>query len=383
MSTTWQRRVMACLLIGYCLGPALVRAEPGVTDQRLLLGMSTPLSGPLARYGTELHRGLQLGLAQINANGGVAGRQIELMVRDDAGQALRSVANTRELLSAGVLALTGYHGHAAIEAALPLWDAASVPVIGVASEAEGLREPPRTALFNLRGGVRDESVAMVLHLDTLGITEVVVITQDSATGRAGLESFNTELVRLAMLPNAQAQLPLEASDAAVAQAVLAVCKTNPQAMVLLLDARSTLAVIRQARKQACTPQFYVMSDAGAQILAGAAMPGDMTGVIVSQVLPSPTSVSVPLVADLKRLVAAQKTGAAPTYAALEGYLYARVIGEALRRCTRELTRRCLVTALESRAIDIGGYRVQFAAADRRGSRFVEMTIVTSDGRFRR
>jgi hypothetical protein len=42
-----------------------------------------------------------------------------------------------------------------------------------------------------------------------------------------------------------------------------------------------------------------------------------------------------------------------------------------------------VSALEGRPLDAGGWRVQFAPDDRRGSRFVEMTIVTSDGRVRR
>lgn len=379
----WKSRFIAVFLVNYCFCALSALAEPGVTDQKLIVGISTPLSGSLAQYGVDLYKGMQLGLMQINANGGIAGRQIELMVRDDAGLTERATANTRELLAAGVLAITGYYGHAAIEAALPLWDAAGVPIIGVASESEGLREPPRSTLFNLRAGARDESIAMVLHLDTVGITEVAVITQDSDTGRAGLESFNNELVRLAILPNAQAQLPVNASDVAVAKAVQIVCKTNPQAIVLLLDASSALTVIRQARKKNCAPQFYVMSAAGTQILAGALLPGDMTGVVVSQVLPSPNAVKIPLVADFRRLVAAQTLSATPSYATLEGFVYARVIVEALKRCTREPSRRCLVKALESRPIDVGGYRVQFHTNDRRGSKFVEMTIVTPDGRFRR
>ena len=50
---------------------------------------------------------------------------------------------------------------------------------------------------------------------------------------------------------------------------------------------------------------------------------------------------------------------------------------------RDLTHRCLASARESRAIELGGYRLQFGPNDRRGSKFVEMTIGTPDGRFRR
>ncbi|HSV34244.1 MAG TPA: ABC transporter substrate-binding protein [Ramlibacter sp.] len=355
-------------------------AEPGVTADKLVLGMSTPLTGPLAHYGAELRRGVKLGLDQVNSAGGIAGRRIELLVQDDAGLPERALANTRELLAASVLAMTGYHGAASIEAVLPLLEEAGAPLIGAASSAELLREPMRKGVFNLRAGAREETAAMVLQLDTVGLSEIAAIAQDDALGRAGLEGIQLELNRLALRLASLARLSAAANTAAVAQAVQTVCKQRPQALVLALDASNALSVIRQARRIGCVPQFYVMSEAGAQLLAGAAATGELSGVIVSQVVPHPGTASVPVVADYQRLLAG---AAPPSYPGLEGFLYARVITEALRRCGREPSRRCLVASLEGKALDAGGYRVQFAPGDRRGSRFVEMTIVTPDGRFRR
>jgi len=42
----------------------------------------------------------------------------------------------------------------------------------------------------------------------------------------------------------------------------------------------------------------------------------------------------------------------------------------------------IAAALEGRPVDPGGYRVQFAPGDRRGSRYVDMTYLAADGRFR-
>jgi ABC-type branched-subunit amino acid transport system substrate-binding protein len=57
----------------------------------------------------------------------------------------------RPIAAQGVLALTGYQGSAGVEAALPVLDTAGVPMVGVASSAESLREPARRWLFNRRG----------------------------------------------------------------------------------------------------------------------------------------------------------------------------------------------------------------------------------------
>lgn len=356
-------------------------AEPGVDAQKLVLGMSAPLSGPLAAYGAPLLRGLQLGFDEVNAAGGIAGRKLELQALDDAGQARRAVANTQALIAGGVLAMTGYHGADSLEAALPLLEEAGVPLLGAASSAELLREPPRRNVFNLRAGARDEAAAMVLHLDTIGLTELAVLAQDDALGRAGLEGIQVELTRLAIRPQAIVGLRPDATETAVAQAVQTVCRNRPQGLLLVLDARTALGAIRSARRAGCASRFYLTSEAGAQLLAGAAGGGDLAGVIVTQVLPHPASPSLPLAAQFQR--AAALASLEPSYPAFEGYLYARVIAEALRRCGRDLTRRCVVLSLEARPLDIGGYRLQFAPNDRRGSRFTEMTIVTANGQFRR
>jgi ABC-type branched-subunit amino acid transport system substrate-binding protein len=369
---------IAVAFISVAAGLGARAAEPGVTPQKIVVGASVPLTGVLASYGTELEKGLKLGIAQANAAGGFGGREIELLVKDDAGKPDRAVANTKALIEAGVFALTGYHGPAAIEAALPLVEQSGTPLIGVAGSAELLREPARRGVFNLRAGARDEAAAMVLHLDTIGITDIAAIAQDDGLGTAALDGLQLELTRLAIRPQALVRVAAEAPAADVARSVQAACKGQPQALVLGLNAANALAVIRQARKSGCTPQFYVMSEAGAELLAMAAAPKELAGLIVSQVVPHPRSSTLPVTADYQRLA-----GDSASYAGLEGFIYARVIAAALKACAGQLHRNCVIAALEAKPTDVGGYRVQFKPGDRRGSRFVEMTIVTADGRFRR
>jgi branched-chain amino acid transport system substrate-binding protein len=365
----------ALLPIALVVGSGAAAAE---TSLPILIGVSTPLTGKGAAYGTELERGLQLGFAELNAAGGVGGRKVELLVRDDEGRAEQAATNTRALIEAGAIALTGYYGLPAIEAALPMAERSGIPMLGIASSAEMLREPVRPMVFNLQAGAQEEAAAIVLQLDTVGLTEISGIAQEDSLGEAALNGFQFEITRLAIRPQALVRLPADPSTAAVRQAVQQACARHPQALMLGLNASNALAVIRTARKAGCMPQFYAMSEAGVEMLASAASPGELSGVIVAQVIPHPRNARVPVAADYQRLV-----GAAGTYGGLEGFIYARVIAEVLSRCGRAAHPKCLVSALEKRPIDAGGYRVQFTPDNHRGSRFVEMTIVTSDGRFRR
>lgn len=69
---------------------------------------------------------------------------------------------------------------------------------------------------------------------------------------------------------------------------------------------------------------------------------------------------------------------------MEGYVSARVLVEGLKRAGSKPTREGLISAFEKMAkVDIGGYEVQYGPSDRTGSRFVDVTIIKSDGTFLR
>lgn len=79
----------------------------------LLISALAPLTAPgWVEAGRHLVAGLELGVSDVNASGGIAGRQIELIVRDTAGDPAKAAAAVDELASAGVLALAGeYHSN--------------------------------------------------------------------------------------------------------------------------------------------------------------------------------------------------------------------------------------------------------------------------------
>jgi branched-chain amino acid transport system substrate-binding protein len=373
-------RVARRVLVGGALACTVPLAAAQPPANRVLVGMSAPLTGPNAAAGTALAQGVRAALARANQAG--ATPQIELLLLDDGSQPDKALANTRALLAAPVVALTGYHGTGVVEAVMPLLDAQPVPLIGAASSAESLRTPPRPWLFNLRAAAGEETAAIVYHLDTIGIERIATIAQDDGFGHAGLEGVRMQLVRLSARPVAVAQVPVQAAASQLQEAVRKVCAATPQAVVLALNAGNALAAIRQARQQGCRPQFYLLSEAGGDLSSVRETAAELAGVVVSQVLPAPGRPTHPLVADylqdLKRI-----DGAAPGYAGLEGYLYGRAVAAAVRLCGRTPGAECVLQVLERGRVDVPGVPLHFAPDQRRGSVFVELTMFGKDGGLRR
>ncbi|MFZ2987601.1 ABC transporter substrate-binding protein [Ideonella sp.] len=341
------------------------------------IGISTPLSGPDGARGQALLQGLKAGLLNAEA-------AVELLALDDAGQPSRTLANTKALLQQGVVALTGFHGAANIEAALPVLEPAGVPMVGVSSSSEGLREPARRWLFNLRAGAADETAALIYHLDTLGLTEVAVVAQSDGLGKATSEGVKHQLTRIGIRPVAMEGLTSQAGSAEVRAVMSRVCAAKPAAVVLAVSPQLALAAVRAARGMGCRMVFEVLSETGSEMARNPDETGELVGLVVSQVLPSPRSPHALATQAQRDLTRAGGANAPPlSYASLEGYLYGRVLTEALRSCGKRSTPECLISALEGRKLDVAGYALQFGGGERRGSRFVELTMLDAQGRFRR
>ncbi len=81
-------------------------------DETIKIGAVYSLSGQFSLYGTEFKRGVDLAVSEINQNGGVRGKKLEVIFEDDAGEVGRSVTAVRKLISADKVKylMTGFSG---------------------------------------------------------------------------------------------------------------------------------------------------------------------------------------------------------------------------------------------------------------------------------
>ena len=139
-----------------------------------------------------------------------------------------------------------------------------------------------------------------------------------------------------------------------------------------------------ARRAGYGGNFYNISFVGTQALSEE-LGAVARGVIVSQVMPYPFSAATPIASEyLGALQASGLLGTNPNYSGMEGFVAAKVFAEAARRAGKGMTREGFLGAIQGmQALNIGGMTFDFGSQKNVGSRFVEMTMLTEDGRVRR
>lgn len=121
---------------------ALIASAGGVSAQDIKIGYSGALSGPASFTGLDIKRGAEIAVEEINAKGGVKGRKLVLVSRDDEHNPVRTVAQYRELAEREkVVAMLGATNSASMLAVTPIVnDSLKIPVICPATDATAITE---------------------------------------------------------------------------------------------------------------------------------------------------------------------------------------------------------------------------------------------------
>lgn len=374
------RKILAALSLFTAFGAAA--SDPGITDNAITLGMSTPLSGPNGAYGQEIKQAIGAYLEQVNKGGGINGRRVELIALDDGYETERTVANTRTLINdKKVFALLAYYGSSpTTEAMNGAFGPARVPLVGTISGAASLRQAPSLNansryLFNVRASYADESEAIVNQLVSLGLKSIAVFYQNDGFGKSGLEGVTAALKKYNLAPSAVATVERNSVD--VGKAIEAIGKVTPQAVIMATLYKPTAAFVKGLKAAGQNPMLMTLSPVGAEQLVQE-LGNEARGIGIAQVMPYPWNDTVPVVRDYQRLLGKQGSY---SYYGIEGYMMARVMVDALRKVGKDLSREKLIGALENmNNQDFGGYRVNYGSDSRIGSRFVELTVIGPGGK---
>jgi branched-chain amino acid transport system substrate-binding protein len=374
-------RTAALLLSIAALLPRPAGAQTGVFPDRIALGQAAVFTGPAAQLGIQMRNGIKAYFDDVNAKGGVHGRKLELITEDDRyEQAVAPSASKKLIEEHRVFALLGYVGTPTGVAHLPVVTQAKVPLVGMFTGAEVLRVPFNRYVFHVRASYYDETEKIVEQVLSTGGQKISVFYQDDAYGEAGRKGTELALERRRMKIHSTGTV--ERNTVKVEQAAKAIHASQPDAVVMVSAYTSIAAFVREMQKLGSGATFYNVSFVGSKALSDA-LGKDGVGVAISQVVPFPWGTAVPVVKEYQSL--GKKAGFTDyNFSALEGFLTAKVMVEGLRRAGRNPTREALVEALEKMSdVDLGGFFISYSPQNHAGSKFVDLTIISRNGKFLR
>lgn len=353
---------------------------PAVAVEPVLIGQSAPLSGINETLGSDIRDGALAYFNKVNAAGGVHGRKLELLSLDDGNEIERAQANTRELVEQrGVLALFGYSSATLSVPVLPIVERGKVAFFAPFTGADVLRQP-HPYVYNHRAGYADELAKIVEHYTMLGMTRFAVLHYDDPVGHENLAAVERALGARRL--QAIAAAPIKRDQTDVSREVTFIMKTNPQVVIATTRYSSTAEFVKLARSKGSAAQFVSTSFAGSNALAEA-LGENGVGMLMSQVVPTPSRVSVSVVKEFHEAIKNVAPEKRYSYTALESYIAAKALVEGLKRAGPNADRVSLVRALDGLAnYDAGGYVINFASGKQRGSRYVTLTMLGRDRMFR-
>jgi branched-chain amino acid transport system substrate-binding protein len=375
MFTQLTRNLAAMLIAAVALSAF---AEDGVTNDSILIGQSVGLTGQIAGPVKEMNEGANAYFTSINKQGGINGRKIKLVTLDDKFDPAITAKNVDNLIKQKhVFALFQIRGTPHTQAILPLLSEAHVPLIAPSTGATVFHSPVNHYLFNVRAKYRDEVSKGIEQFATIGFTHIGLLHVDDTFGNDALVGFKNTMEERKLSPSIVVKFDRVKPD--FDAAVDSVMKVNPQALIIVGSAASTAKFIHAFRAKASQTMLMTLSNNSSDAFL-TALGKDGRGVIVSQVTPAPHRATSVVGQEFD--VAAKETNATISYAAMEGFVSAKVLVEGLKRAGRNLSREGFINALESMGHhDLGGMMLSYGPNNHSGSDYVELAIIDKYGRF--
>lgn len=376
----WARLALPVCLVAASLFMQAVRAA------ELVVVQVAPQKGELAHYTSELRMGMQAHLDHVNATGGIRGDTVRLVSLDDAGHPVKALKQIEQAAtSLNPVAFLYLIGPETISATLEanVFGRLGIPLIGTSPAAVQLRSPTRSHVFHLTQGENSEYEKLAQQLRTIGLRKVALVHWDDPATLGEVKYFEQSAAKAPAI-EVIARAPVAASSGRLDSAFEQVVQARAEAIVSMLPVEETAKLLKTLRSKGVFTPVYGASYNESGRLFDHAGEAASRGVTVTQVVPNPFGGSLPAVRDYQsQMKKYAPNGSRLGTLSMEGFLAARLLVEALKATPKPVTAIALRQALESRSpFDLGGINASMSKTDHVGLDYVDIGIVTFDGRLR-
>lgn len=358
-----------------------------VDDTEVVFGSSLALKGHAGYLGRETLKGAMCYLNHVNETGGIHGRQIRVITRDDSYDPPKCLSNTQQfIIEEKVFGLFCYVGTPTTVKILPLVEEAKIPLLGMFTGANALREPFSPYIINVRASYYQETGIAVNHMvNDLKLKRIAVFYQYDAFGFDGLTGTELALKRYHLEPVARGSYVRGTDD--ILEGLEKIMESNAEAVVMIGTSDPCANFIQKALQKNFSPIFYMVSFVGARELSKNFAESDTSDVniLMSQVVPPPVTPggeTASSASEFASLLDRYFPGEEPNFVGFEGYINAKVLAEGLERAGKDLSRETFLAAINSMDdFSVGpGVRLSFSPKDHQGMDTIYFTKL-KQGRF--
>jgi len=330
-------------------------ADPGVTATEIKLGVSTPLTGSAGLAYGKVPGAMKAYFDYINANGGVYGRKIKLVVRDDKYlPTLAATQTTNLILKDNVFALVGALGTATHSKAYTAASIAAknVPDLFVNTGFSGFGNISKypTAFTVLPSYAMEAKIMSKFIKEKFAGQAVALVAQDDEFGVDGVNGFKAGALTLA----STTLYPQSSMTDARAKALITGLSAIPgKPVVVLFGTTDVTALILNAAKSLDKVDKFtwiagsVGGDANTLLTLGV-KPDVITGVLAASFFPDAKDSTDEYVSQFMKINEKYNKGVSFDNIVLQGMNSAMLTVQALRAAGKNLTRTGLIEAVQNK-----------------------------------
>ncbi|HEY7724859.1 MAG TPA: ABC transporter substrate-binding protein [Anaeromyxobacteraceae bacterium] len=251
------RALGASLVASLLLAAPARAAEPGVTDTEVTIGITGPLSGPAAAWGT-IALASEAYAKHVNEKGGVHGRKIKIVLKDDGYNPGRAVANFNEMKDT-VFAVIGTVGTAVLNANKDLVAEAGLPLVYPLGSVQVFAKQPKEkvrTVFQLYPDYADETEFLVQQAAKLeGVKKVGFFGQNDDFGKGGLEGVKRGLKKT---PGTSlvGEVFYEVTDRELGTHALKMKESGAEAVILYSTTGHAAGLVKEMAKVGYRPKLF-------------------------------------------------------------------------------------------------------------------------------
>lgn len=328
------------VLIGASLITYRTLSSRDATERIITIGAILPLTGDLSSYGVDTRKALELATEQQNANGGIAGAKLALVIEDSHGAAAQAVAAFNKLVDVdGAVACLGPITSPEVLSLAPLSTTKRTPVISPSATSVEITQAGDYVFRTINvDDVETEAFAPYLHRE-LGIDTVGILANQAAGTMSYANSFEKFFTTLGGKVPIKEVLPQGSSD--YRSSIAKVLAEQVPAIYIAGVSHEIGEAVRQIRT--FDPEVRLLSYQSAEDRRVVDIAGDsVNGLVFSSTTLPEEALGAPHATFIQAFSA--RFGNSPGIFAAEIYDGFNIVAEALRRCIPDETE--LLTCLE-------------------------------------